>query len=540
MASHAAMLLNPKGAKRQAQSNGNHPLSSSPASGLPPTDSVAMSCEPPSEKSRPMTYSPALASPDSPGASSRASTLPCADAMDVLAMPKDPLDSTEAPVHHDTEMDTQPMPADIMHPADSCVLSAPQMDTSLMRTKFLGPADSFSPCAPNPLGPCSSLSSHNLSSLVTSPTDPTLLDSRDSQGLLLKGPGKQQGNGSSVSPMGPAGTTAVTRIHQPNIHTFSNVASGISTPAEKSESGLTVHFSTTNDEDDESDTKRSYRELSDDENITYRPNLIENVYGVEKRKNQPTKKIKTQHDVEEKPNMVKAPVSISGDSGLGKWMKEDDRKQNPISSTPNLVDLTTDLVSTTKDDDEVLCTGSTDLSAQRVCFGKVENAMITAHLVPRPGHSVCTDWSHAWPSIKLDLQRQPVKGNYQIHVADPHGKVFGTIDPKTAQGLCPLLDSEVQIIEVTALLDFRRTSPNEEIWTPTSALWRATLNIYGQRKHAEAVGKFLSHRNVWLGAPNSVDKGTAVFNPHAESRRQLTAATNSARTRPACSTSSPT
>lgn len=198
-----------------------------------------------------------------------------------------------------------------------------------------------------------------------------------------------------------------------------------------------------------------------------------------------------------------------------------------------------DPVDIPKDDDEVLCTGSTDLSAQRVCFGRVCDARIMAHTVPRPGPSVSTDWSHAWPSIRLDLQRQPVKGNFQIDVADPHGKVFGKIDPQTAQGLCPLLDSETHIIEVTALLDMRRASSlNEEqnIWGPTSGVWRATLNIYGQRKHAEAVGNFLSHRNIWLGTPNSVDKGTTVFNPHAEIRRQLAAASaaanNSGRSRP--------
>ncbi|KAG0161050.1 hypothetical protein PDIDSM_8583 [Penicillium digitatum] len=451
--------------------------------------------------------------------------------MDTSAMPSDLHDLPEAPVHLGTKMDTKSMPMDMIPPAESCVLSAPQMDTSIMHTKLLGPADSSPPCAPNSPGLSSSLSSHNIPPLVTyPPADPMLLDPTDAQGLLLKDPGKQPANGSSpASPMAPAGTLAAARFHQPTIRTSPNTASGISTPAVKSESSLTVQFSTTHDEENESDTKRSHHEMSDEEDNIYRPNLIENIYGVEKRKKQPAKKIKTEHDVEDKPNMAKTPVSIPGDSGLGKWMKENNLKQTSVSTTPSVVDLTADIPNTPKDDDEVLCTGSTDLSTQRVCFGKVENAMIVSHTVPRPGHSVFTDWSHAWPSIKLDLQRQPVKGNLQINVADPHGKVFGTIDPKTAQGLCPLLDSETKIIDVNALLDIRRTSPNEKIWGPTSGLWRATLNIYGQRKHADAVGNFLSHRNIWLGTPNSVDKGTTVFNPHAESRRQLAAASVAAK-----------
>ncbi|KAJ9490050.1 hypothetical protein VN97_g3210 [Penicillium thymicola] len=538
MASHAAMLLNPKGSKRQAQSNGNPPFSSSPASDLPPMDTVDMPCKVASDNSEPMTYSPALSSPDSSGSSSHDSSLPCVDTMDTSATPRALLDASEAPVHLDTQMDTQDMSTDMMHPAESCVASAAQMDTSVMHAKSFGPNDSPSPCAPYSLDPSSSLSSHDPSSLVTfPPADPMLLDPTDSQGLLLECLGKKQGNGSSpASLMAPTGTATAIRFHEPTIHTSPNVPSGISTPAVKSEPSLAVQFSTTHDEENESDTKRSHHEMSDGEDIIHRPNLIEDIYGVEKRKNQPMKKIKSDHDVEDKPNMATAPVSISGDSGLGKWMKEEDVKPTPVSTTPSVVDLTADLADTPKDDDEVLCTGSTDLSTQRVCYGKVENALIAAHTVPRPGPSVFTDWSHAWPSIKLELQRQPVHGNFRIEVADPHGKVFGTIDPKTAHGLVPLMDSKTDIIEVTGLLDIRRASPNEEIWAPTTGMWRATLNIYGQRKHAEAVGNFLSHRNIWLGTPNSVDKGTTVFNPHAESRRQLAAATaaanNSGRSRP--------
>lgn len=184
---------------------------------------------------------------------------------------------------------------------------------------------------------------------------------------------------------------------------------------------------------------------------------------------------------------------------------------------------------TPKDDDEVQCTGSTDLSNQRVCFGRIEDARINAHLVPKPGPSVSNDFSHIWPSIKLELRRQPVKGDFRIDVADPHGMVFGMVDPRTAQALCPLLDSGIDTMDVTGLLETRRASPNEVVWGPTSGVWRASLIVYGKRKHAEAVGKFLSQRNIWLGTPNMVDKGVAVFNPHAEHRRQLAIAAAASR-----------
>ena len=338
MASHAAMLLNPKGSKRQAQSNGNPPSASSPASDLPPVDAVAMFCEFPSDNSRPVTCSPALSFPALPGASSHVSTPIHVNAMDTSAMPR-VLDSPEDPVHLDTQMDTRPMSTDMMHSADFRLPTAPQMDTSVMHTKSLGPTDSVSPCALNSLDPSSSFSSHSSSSFVTSsPTDPMLLDPTDSQGLLLECTGKHQGNGSSPgSPMATVGTAADTRFHQSTIRTSPNVPSEISTPVVKPESNLTVQFTTTRDEDMEIDTKRSHREMSDEEDIVHRPNLIENVYGVEKRKNQPAKKVKTEH---EKPNMANAPVSISGNSGLGKWMKEEEAKSTPIPNTPNVVDLT--------------------------------------------------------------------------------------------------------------------------------------------------------------------------------------------------------
>ncbi|KAJ5582928.1 SNF2-related protein [Penicillium sp. DV-2018c] len=357
---------------------------------------------------------------------------------------------------------------------------------------------------------------------------PVCFGSMEIPGSLLKGTGKQRVNGSSpASLMAPQGTATAIRLHQPTDR-ISPAPSGISTSAEKSEPDLTIQFATTRDEDNESDTKRSYREISDDGDAILRPKMIEDVYGVEKRKHQPAKKMKTEHDMEKQPNTTKGPVSISGNSGLGKWMKEEGKIATPPTALA-VVDLTADISNTPKEDDEIQCTGSADLSEQRVCYGRVEGAMITAFLVPRPGPSVSNDFSHLWPSIKIDVRREHTKGKFNIEVADPHGRVFGTVDSRTAQGLCPILDSPIAPMDLTGLLETRRASPNEVIWGPTSAIWRVSLNLYGPRKHAEVIGKFLSQRNIWLGTPNIVDKGVAVFNPHAEVRRQLAAAATHAR-----------
>jgi hypothetical protein len=114
--------------------------------------------------------------------------------------------------------------------------------------------------------------------------------------------------------------------------------SRVSSPAPKPESNLTVQFTTALDEANESDSKRSYHELSDEEDVR-RPNLIEDVYGVEHRKNPPTKKVKTD-GTDEKPSMANIPIAISGDTGLGKFMKEGEGNQTATPTASAVVDLT--------------------------------------------------------------------------------------------------------------------------------------------------------------------------------------------------------
>lgn len=153
--------------------------------------------------------------------------------------------------------------------------------------------------------------------------------------------------------------------------------------------------------------------------------------------------------------------------------------------------------------------------------------MVQAHVVPQPADTAIIVDDRSWPSIKVELQlpANAGLGNTQINVIDPHGKLFGRIDAKTAQGLCPLLcDTAVSTVDVTARLNTRTKLPQETIGGPTSGLLHATINVYGQRQRADAIGKFLAHRNVWLGTPNSVENGTPTFNPHAELRRQNAAA----------------
>lgn len=65
--------------------------------------------------------------------------------------------------------------------------------------------------------------------------------------------------------------------------------------------------------------------------------LIEDMYGVERREDQPHKKMKTNH---EKERPAKGVQFGSGGSGLGEWMKENQGKSASSTVATDIVDLT--------------------------------------------------------------------------------------------------------------------------------------------------------------------------------------------------------
>lgn len=96
---------------------------------------------------------------------------------------------------------------------------------------------------------------------------------------------------------------------------------------------MNVQFASLHDDGDDSEAKRSFYEISSDDGA--RPgSLIEDMYGVERRKNHPTKKIKMAY-AEEKSTMDKNAVA-TGHTGLGQWIKEGEAKP----SASDVVDLT--------------------------------------------------------------------------------------------------------------------------------------------------------------------------------------------------------
>ncbi|KAL4887834.1 SNF2 family N-terminal domain-containing protein [Aspergillus ambiguus] len=284
-------------------------------------------------------------------------------------------------------------------------------------------------------------------------------------------------------------------------------------PGQPPELGVAVEFASTRSEDD-SDSKRHSDFLEDDVDLRH-GSLIEDMYGVERRGRQPYKKLKTDSPVDEKGKSGR--VAIAGDSGLGKWMKDADANTAPsFPVTPDVVDLTLESAAG-NDDDDLQVTGSNNLSIQRVCYGKIENAFVQAFVVPKP--VAIFDSTHDWPSMKLNINRRRGTEDKKIEVADPNGMTFGAVDARTAAVVVQLLDSPALQVDIAGRLDARKRGPNEYPWMPCSAQYRASFNLYGLRKDAELVGKFLGQHNLWLGTPFSVEQGTPIFNPHAELRR---------------------
>ena len=150
---------------------------------------------------------------------------------------------------------------------------------------------------------------------------------------------------------------------------------------------------------------------------------------------------------------------------------------------------------------------------REVCYGRIDNAKVQAHLVPTPNPKATYLSKTDWPSIKLHLQRYPGK-NMIIRVIDPAGKDFGNIDVRTSLGLSPVMDSKFSKIRIQARLDPRKKKLNEFPGQFCSEYYNATINLYGPRSSAAGIGKFLSQKQVFLRPPFGVDKGIEVCNPH--------------------------
>ena len=155
-----------------------------------------------------------------------------------------------------------------------------------------------------------------------------------------------------------------------------------------------------------------------------------------------------------------------------------------------------------------------DSRQKEVCYGRLDGTKVHAHCLPCPSGKATFLSKNQWPPMKLKLKRLPGKDNI-IRVLDPLEKDFGNVDVRTALGLARIMDSKYPKFRTQARLNTRPRKPDEYPEKECSEYFDMTVNLYGPKDKAQAMGKFLSQKNIWLRTPFMVDAGIEIVNPHA-------------------------
>jgi SNF2 family DNA or RNA helicase len=119
--------------------------------------------------------------------------------------------------------------------------------------------------------------------------------------------------------------------------------------------------------------------------------------------------------------------------------------------------------------------------------------------------------------MKVTLRRTPGNG-LVVHVCDPRGQIFGSLDSRTSAGLAPLLDGlATNGIRVSAMIEPRRKRPGEVAGQsiPEGMQIYILIVLYSPRKHADHIGTVLSKKQLWLRMPPKFDSNTDYYNPQA-------------------------
>ena len=179
----------------------------------------------------------------------------------------------------------------------------------------------------------------------------------------------------------------------------------------------------------------------------------------------------------------------------------DDEELSP-EETAGVVDLT-------KDDGE----DSASNDPPSVCFGQIDGARVNCYKVPRPSANAVDFANRTWPPIKCKLQR--LHGpSMKITVYDAIGKDFGLLDVRASVALAPVMDAKLFKVRTEARLPKRSRKEWEMPGATCSYVADISIVLYGPLNHAEAVGRFLSQKNVFLKRPGYSYPSMDYFNPH--------------------------
>lgn len=119
-----------------------------------------------------------------------------------------------------------------------------------------------------------------------------------------------------------------------------------------------------------------------------------------------------------------------------------------------------------------------------------------------------------WPQVKIILRRREEDQRTTIiHAVDSTRGIIGCVDVSTSLGLASVLDSKCRVRTVCRILARPKKPGDLPPGTSTSCKYDLDLNLYGPKKYAVQVGRFLSQKQIWLRPPLFHEAGVQYYNP---------------------------
>ncbi|KAK7927958.1 SNF2 family DNA-dependent ATPase [Apiospora marii] len=244
--------------------------------------------------------------------------------------------------------------------------------------------------------------------------------------------------------------------------------------------------------------------------------MIERMNHVQDRSTAPHPKRRKLETIDLEDSADEKVTATFGDGGSGGMFgqyvkaKREEAANSPSLSRANTVDLTEG-----GDDDTTEAKAIEDAQKQEICYGMIQGAKINCHSVPRPKpehKALQVGW---WPAVKIVLNRRLNDPTHVINAKDYTRNIVGVLDPQTALGLSPLLDSPRLQLRTDSRIPTRKIMDDERVGIPISKAYNLDLVLYGPRASGKAVGRHLSQKQLWLRNPTRLDSGIKYENPQS-------------------------